>query len=717
MIVLLDLEKKNYKILDSTPFIQGEDSRNIIQAYVPHDDVDEGFDIQVAYVLQNGRTTIKLPNSGMEETTETIDDVIYNVINFELPRVATSLSGNIVATLIVTTISNDIIKYNVLNNVLKSAEFEALEEALADDEFLAAIQSMESDVSQLQAQMANKANQATTYTKSEVDALDADLQAQIDSIEALENLSNIVSNYASLQALIALDEATNYKVGAKVQVLSDSTHDNNSTLYNLSSLVIDDGVVVSYSWEFVGYYDGYNKEQIDTIIDNFEQSVNDNFDELSRQVEGTLEQQNETIEGLGQLHPSGVDTSTNILAKTSDSGIWIGSDTGYWYYWDAVQSKYVSGGVYQTAVNYDELENRLDVLEDVKGYPNIYDPSTMIQNNIYTDSTGEHSASGVASCKVPIIPNETYFLYLPYYNTVFYFLFRNENDNGNIAIYNGLSTFFEQVTYNEKTYIKFVVPANSYWLKTTIYTGTLDYREVLEVYHCEKPEQINNIYGYSNYSYFDKNLTDLINKSYLFNLKWCCVGDSITEHVINGVEYYDTMIANETGVNVFNMGVAGTGYRRTEGDGTCFYQRINEDMPSDCDIVTIFGSVNDLSFPLGSPSDDSSNLSICGRVKKAIEEVYAKIPNVRLGLISPIPQATHNPANNDGLMAKYVEAQKEICYQMGIPYLDLFHSSNLRPWDSSQNDCFYENGNNNTHPITKGYKIFYKRIRQFIESL
>lgn len=42
--------------------------------------------------------------------------------------------------------------------------------------------------------------------------------------------------------------------------------------------------------------------------------------------------------------PQGVDTSTNILAKTSNQGVWVGSDTGGWYYWNG--SGYSYGGSY-----------------------------------------------------------------------------------------------------------------------------------------------------------------------------------------------------------------------------------------------------------------------------------------------------------------------------------------------------------------------------------
>ena len=53
------------------------------------------------------------------------------------------------------------------------------------------------------------------------------------------------------------------------------------------------------------------------------------------------------LNSIDELHPSGVDTATNILAYTTNKGIYIGTDTGHWYYWDGTH--YVDGGVYQAA--------------------------------------------------------------------------------------------------------------------------------------------------------------------------------------------------------------------------------------------------------------------------------------------------------------------------------------------------------------------------------
>ena len=54
---------------------------------------------------------------------------------------------------------------------------------------------------------------------------------------------------------------------------------------------------------------------------------------------------NSLLNSINELKPSGVDTSAHILAFTTNKGIYIGTDTGHWYYWDG--SQYVDGGDYQ----------------------------------------------------------------------------------------------------------------------------------------------------------------------------------------------------------------------------------------------------------------------------------------------------------------------------------------------------------------------------------
>lgn len=85
--------------------------------------------------------------------------------------------------------------------------------------------------------------------------------------------------------------------------------------------------------------------QIEEHIEPYKEQIEEDWQDYKEQVNGKIENQNDVIAGLGQLRPSGVATSTEILDYREDKGIWIGSDTGHWYYWSGTQ--YVDGGVYQ----------------------------------------------------------------------------------------------------------------------------------------------------------------------------------------------------------------------------------------------------------------------------------------------------------------------------------------------------------------------------------
>lgn len=154
MKVKVNLSNQTLEYMDSQPYIQGTDTRNVLNVYIEHED-NEVSDIMIAYALQNGRTTIKMANTGAIQ--ETIDDTLYDVYYFTAPKVLTSISGNFVATLIIdvnTSIVGRVNTYkvNVLNTVLNAVDFEAFEDALDDvsSEFIETIEGMSSSITQLQ---------------------------------------------------------------------------------------------------------------------------------------------------------------------------------------------------------------------------------------------------------------------------------------------------------------------------------------------------------------------------------------------------------------------------------------------------------------------------------------------------------------------------------------------------------------------------------------
>lgn len=370
------------KIIKEKEFYQTEDLSNEITVYVDNTNLSEvTYSLTLEFLRADGRKTSLTPVPFLvgESTTLTEDDVTYDIHKFVLTETQLAVAGALAFTCYITIVDNNTINsrgvlFNAVSNVRKTVAYSTNTIFIVDekDDVPIIVADMKTAIETLTGQLASKVNKADVADNLTTNDSDKVLSAKqgyilkglIDSIQALENLNNIVGTYSELEALITIGEATEYQLNAKVQVLNDSTHNGNSTLYTLDTLDITDGLVNNFIWRFVGYYDGYNKEQIDEIINDFEQFINDNFSELSEQLEATLTEQTETINGLGELHPAGVDIAANILAKTADSGIWIGSDTGYWYYWNSSQNQYVSGGVYQTDLSYEEIDNKVNIIGD-----------------------------------------------------------------------------------------------------------------------------------------------------------------------------------------------------------------------------------------------------------------------------------------------------------------------------------------------------------------
>jgi len=200
--------------------------------------------------------------------------------------------------------------------------------------------------------------------------------------------------------------------------------------------------------------------------------------------------------------------------------------------------------------------------------------------------------------------------------------------------------------------------------------------------------------------------------------KWTVVGDSLTEVNIRTTKNYHDYIAEDTGITVVNMGVSGTGYARGLGTNS-FYDRILN-VPTDSDVVTLFGSGNDLGagLPLGTETDTLASNTLCGYINATIDRLYSIMPTVNLGIITPTPWIGNPPSNQNGDMYKYSEKLVNICKNRGIPCLDLFHCSNLRPDDATFRTLAYsKDDGGGVHPDETGHMIIAPRFKGFLETL
>lgn len=204
--------------------------------------------------------------------------------------------------------------------------------------------------------------------------------------------------------------------------------------------------------------------------------------------------------------------------------------------------------------------------------------------------------------------------------------------------------------------------------------------------------------------------------------RWAAVGDSLTERNEKTTINYCDYIADKTAIEVVNMGQSGSGYKRKHDTNNAFYDRVSN-VPTDCDVVTIFGSLNDIGAgTLGTVDDTISDDTVFGYVNATIDALYTAYPAVNLGIISPTPWKSSEPWDDTDAASVYAAGLKQICFNRGIPFLDLYHCSNLRPWDSTARDIFYskdvvEGVNAGCHPDEAGHKMFAPKIEAFLGSL
>lgn len=209
---------------------------------------------------------------------------------------------------------------------------------------------------------------------------------------------------------------------------------------------------------------------------------------------------------------------------------------------------------------------------------------------------------------------------------------------------------------------------------------------------------------------------DLVVDKKFKDKKWIVFGDSLSlpaPDIQKEISYSD-FISNATGIQTYDMAESGTGYFYSAGHS--FGERIGN-IPSDYDVITIFGSGNDVKdglYPLGNVTDNTT-ATICGNINITIDTLYATDPSIKLGIITPTPWMNFPPTTPSNRMDAYADAIVEICRLRGIPCLDLYHCSGMRPWDATYRALAFDNIG--VHPNTFGHRVIASHVKQFLEKL
>lgn len=271
-----------------------------------------------------------------------------------------------------------------------------------------------------------------------------------------------------------------------------------------------------------------------------------------------------------------------------------------------------------------------------------------------------------------------------------------------VTLYNTSEDIVRVVTPYE---YEFVADQDGY-IVLTDYLTNISTLEVINQYYDEIKDDI--LVSIEN---------ELNLKNPLYNKKWTVIGDSLSaESTLAPAKSYVDYISEKNDMIVTNLAVGGSGYMRSANNFVVQSGQVT----NDADIVTVFGSWND--FPdmynaVGQLGDTGTD-TLYGCVYNTLNNIITNAPNSKIGVILPTPWGIYSYFNATSYtwstkIPEYLNAIKETCKIFGIPVLDLYYNSELKPWISSFQQEYYKPDGDTVHPNTLGHE---KYIVPLVES-
>ena len=206
----------------------------------------------------------------------------------------------------------------------------------------------------------------------------------------------------------------------------------------------------------------------------------------------------------------------------------------------------------------------------------------------------------------------------------------------------------------------------------------------------------------------------------LNNKVWVAIGDSITERNFrSNNNYHDFIVETCTNLVVHNYGISATGYKDRYD--------VADTITQNPDVITVFWGTNDWGFsdtPLGEFLDTSTS-TISGRINRALSKLIDKFPTATIAVITPLPRSDNHGSNaNNNSQGYTLEQLSELIIKYAkhysLPYLDLYHESNLPVWTAAGNAYYFTAPSltepDGLHPNDAGQQKMAGKIKAFINS-
>lgn len=197
------------------------------------------------------------------------------------------------------------------------------------------------------------------------------------------------------------------------------------------------------------------------------------------------------------------------------------------------------------------------------------------------------------------------------------------------------------------------------------------------------------------------------------HLTWYVVGDSLTARNGDAKRYYD-FVQEKTGINVIVEGHGGTGYKAGITSGITFLERMkrslkaeNEEGALKVDIVTIFGSGNDVEHTDDQAYDD---------IFPTLSWLANYRPGLRVIVAPPVAWQAYDKRKNEAWL-RYCTRLKECTLACDFRYLsDTYDCPPFNPRFSGHLEKFFAPGVDGIHPNDAGHEAlapyFYNALLQ-----
>jgi len=189
--------------------------------------------------------------------------------------------------------------------------------------------------------------------------------------------------------------------------------------------------------------------------------------------------------------------------------------------------------------------------------------------------------------------------------------------------------------------------------------------------------------------------------------------------------------------SVYNEAKSGTGLVRGYNSASSLITRLPNWPRDNYSMILLMGNMNDYSgvcpitYNIGTFEDQSEDMkfvSLYGALHYTCKYIIENYPNTSFGWIISTPRQYDSSSEGsaeklwgrDGIFEEATVAIKEVCGHYGIPVLDLYHESGLRPWLPANNKMYFScssapNGDG-VHPNDAGQELMARRIYEFVKQ-